>query len=133
MTENGGSQERRAAFRVSVKPSSGLQASFQWLGKTWPANAGNISADGVFMRPEKSRSLKLDVGTLVTVEIDFHGEHLLLSGEVKSNRGGGYGIFFPTRDQNGYTNPLDQLARISAELQRESLTQRVRVLKDPNA
>ena len=129
----GDGRERRATFRVSVKPSVGLEASLQWLGKSWPASAGNISAEGIFIKPEKARSLKLEVGATVTVEINFHDEHLLLSGVVKSSRGGGYGIHFPTRDEDGHLNPLDQLARISADLQRVSLTQRVRILKDPNA
>ncbi len=126
-------KERRATFRVSVKSGSGLDVSFQWLGKDWPATAGNISAEGMFIRPGKARSLKLEVGSNVVVEIHYHDEHLRLSGVVRSNRGGGYGIFFAARDADGYINPLDQLARISADLQRESLTQRVRVLKDPNA
>ena len=133
MVQDGGSRERRATFRVSVKPSSGLQTSFHWLGRSWSAKAGNISAEGIFIRPEKERSVKLEVGSTVVVEIDYHGEHLELSGVIRSERRGGYGIFFPKRDDEGYVNPLDQLARISADLQRESLTTRVRVLKDPNA
>ena len=128
-----GSRERRATFRVSVKPTHGIETSFHWLGKNWSAELGDISAEGVFIKPSKPRSLKLDVGSNVTVEISYHDEHVQLSGVVRSHRSGGYGIFFPARDESGYINPLDKLARISAELQRESLTQRLKVLKDPNA
>lgn len=128
-----GSRERRATFRVSVKPTHGIETSFHWLGKSWSAEAGDISAEGIFIKPNKPRSLSLEVGSTVMVEISYHGEHLELSGVVRSRRSGGYGIFFPARDEGGHVNPMDKLARISAELQRVSLTQRVRVLKDPSA
>jgi hypothetical protein len=68
---------------------------------------------------------------MVDVEVSFEGETLALFGVVRSEHAGGYGIHFPARDPVGRANPLSRFARISAQLQRTSLSQRLKVLKLP--
>lgn len=124
--------ERRATFRVAVKPGSGLSASFVVNDATVGARAGNLSAEGIFIRPLDRRALpKLAFGDWVIIEVEFEGESYWLSGMVRSNRNGGYGIYFPTEDRSGYRNPRHALSRIARKLEREEITQRIEVLKLP--
>lgn len=125
-------QDRRATFRVAIKPSSGLSASFVMNGETIGARAGNLSAEGIFIRPLDRRALpKLEPGDWVVIDVEFEGETFWLSGVVRSNRNGGYGIYFPPEDKKGYRNPRVALARITRKLEREEITQRIEVLKLP--
>ena len=48
---------------------------------------------------------------------------------IRSQHAGGYGVFFPERDPAGRANPLSRFGRISAQLQRSSLSQRLKVLE----
>lgn len=124
--------ERRATFRIAVKPSSGLQAAFVVNDNLHIARACNLSTEGIFIRPLDRRAApRLEPNDAVTVEIEFQGEDIWLSGEVRARRDGGYGIYFPRTDRDGYRNPRDKLRRIVMELQRESITQRIEVLKLP--
>ena len=68
---------------------------------------------------------------MVDVEVSFEGERVTLYGVIRSQHEGGYGVFFPDRDPVGHANPLGRFARISAQLQRNSLSQRLKVLKLP--
>lgn len=124
--------ERRATFRVAVKPNSGLHASFVVDGEVVGARAGNLSAEGIFIRPLDRRALpRLEVGEWVTIDLEFEGEEFWLSGIVRSYRNGGYGVYFPPNDRKGYKNPRQALGRISRKLEREEITQRIEVLKLP--
>ena len=66
------------------------------------------------------------------VEVSFEGETFVLFGVVRSHHEGGYGIHFPERDPVGRANPLSRFGRISAQRQRSSLSQRLKVLKLPD-
>lgn len=118
-------RERRAAYRVSVKPRSGLAASVHASNRHWKAVLGNISPEGIFLRLEPDAPVDLKVNTDVEVEITTAGETLLLHGVIRSRRSGGYGIFFPERTEEDYVNALDQLGHICAELQRDMLSKRI--------
>ncbi|NNC63957.1 MAG: hypothetical protein HKN84_04150 [Gammaproteobacteria bacterium] len=117
--------ERRAAFRVSVKRTSGLHTTVCLANQTWEAKAGNVSTEGMFVRLEPEAPVSLERGTPVIVEITFGGDVSTFHGEIRSRRAGGYGIFFPRRCEDGFINPLDRLENIWAQLQRDDLSKRL--------
>ena len=122
--------ERRAAFRVSVKPTSRLSTIVCLADRTWKAKAGNVSTEGMFVRLEPEAPVSLEIGTPVVVEITYDGDVTKLHGEIRSQRAGGYGIFFPRRCEDGFVNTLDRLEHIWAELQRDDLSKRLFVGSD---
>jgi len=117
--------ERRATFRVSVKPSSGLQTTVCLADRTWKAKAGNVSTEGMFVRLEPEAPVSLEIDTPLVVDITFQGEVTKFHGVIRTRRAGGYGIFFPRRCDDGFINPLDHLGHIWAELQRDDLSKRL--------
>jgi PilZ domain len=124
-------RDQRQTFRVIVKPKSGLTAALYIVGQRLPATVGDISPEGMFVRLDRGLLSALRVGGTVGVEVSFDDERVELTGVIRSQRGGGYGIHFPPRDEEGRPNPRDKLARISACLQRTDLSQRLKVLKLP--
>jgi PilZ domain-containing protein len=123
--------EQRVAFRVVVGPESGIDAHLHLGGKKVAATVSDISADGVLIKLDAGPLASLKIGGKVVVDVQFEGETMLLHGVVQSERAGGYGILFPARDRLGRANPLTRFERISAHLQRLSLSQRVKALKIP--
>ena len=118
-------EDKRATYRVSVKPESGLEATVHAEDLHWKAVLGNVSAEGVFLRLEPNAPVDLELNSDVDVEIVYEGETLLFHGIVRSKRDRGYGIFFPKKFAEGAINPLDQLGYIWADLQRDILSTRV--------
>jgi hypothetical protein len=128
MPSKGVGQEQRLTFRVAVRPDAGVDAYLKLAGRRLPATVGDVSAEGIFITLARGVLPALKVDSIVDVEISFEGDRILLCGIVRSQRAGGYGIYFPERDPAGRANPLGRFARISAQLQRSSLSQRLRVL-----
>jgi hypothetical protein len=124
-------REQRLTFRVAVRPNAGVEASVVLAGRKMPAVVGDISAEGMFVTLERGPLAALKVGSMVDVEVSFEGEQVALYGVIRSQHASGYGVFFPDRDPTGRANPLGRFARISAQLQRSSLSQRLKVLKLP--
>ena len=126
-------QEQRGTFRVAVRrgSASGIDAALYLGGKKLAASVVDISAEGVLIKLERGPLAALKVDSKVDVEVTFDGEKMLLRGVIRSEHSGGYGIFFPPRDRLGRPNPLARFERISAYLQRTSLSQRLKVLKLP--
>jgi PilZ domain-containing protein len=124
-------QEQRITFRVSVRPQSGIDAGIYLGGKKLAATVGDISAEGIFVKLDRGTIPALKIGSNVDVEIAFDGDDMLLHGIIRSEHAGGYGIHFPARDRLGRPNPITKFERISASLQRSSLSQRLKVLKLP--
>jgi PilZ domain len=124
-------QEQRLTFRVTVRSDAGIDACIVLAGRKLPAVVGDISAEGLFVTLERGPLDALKVGSMVDVEVLFEGEPLSLFGIVRSRHEGGYGVHFPERDPTGRANPLNRFGRISAQLQRSSLSQRLKVLKLP--
>jgi hypothetical protein len=124
-------QEQRIAFRVAVRRNSGIDAALFLGGKRLAAIVGDISAEGMFIKLERGPLAALKVDGKVDVEVIFDGEKMYMRGVIRSAHDGGYGIFFPPRDRLGRPNPLARFERISAYLQRSSLSQRLKVLKLP--
>jgi hypothetical protein len=124
-------QEQRLTFRVAVRPSAGIDAHVVLAGRKLPAVVGDISAEGLFVTLERGPIAALRVGSRVDVEVSFEGDLISLYGVVRSQHEGGYGIHFPDRDPVGRANPLGRFGRISAQLQRSSLSQRLKVLTLP--
>ncbi len=122
-------QEQRLTFRVTVRPNLSLRASVVLAGRKHSAVVGDVSAEGLFVTLERGALPALKIGTLVDVEVSFEGEKTLLFGVVRSQHEGGYGIHFPERAPAGRANSVGRFARISAHLQRDSLSQRLKVLK----
>jgi len=124
-------QEQRVAFRVAVRRDTGVDAALFLGGKKLAASVGDISAEGMFIKLERGPLAALKVDSKVDVEIVFDGEKMYMRGVIRSEHKGGYGIFFPPRDRLGRPNPLARFERISAFLQRSSLSQRLKVLELP--
>lgn len=125
-------QEQRVTFRVAVRKQSGIDAGVYLGGKKLAAAVGDISAEGIFVKLDRGLVPALKVGSNVDVEITFEGDKMLLHGVIRSEHGGGYGIYFPPRDRLGRPNPITRFEKISATLQRTSLSQRLKVLKLPD-
>jgi len=124
-------QDQRLAFRVAVRPSAGIDAHLVLAGRKLRGVVGDISAEGIFVTLGSGPIAALKQGSMVDVEVAFDGETFVLFGVVRSVHAGGYGVFFPERDPAGHANPLTRFGRISAQLQRSSLSQRLKVLKLP--
>jgi PilZ domain len=124
-------QEQRLTFRVAVRPSAGIEACLVLAGRQFPAVVGDISAEGLFIKLVQGPLAALKVDAMVDVDVQFEGEHFSLYGVIRSQHEGGYGVFFPERDPTGRANPLSRFGRISAQLQRSSLSQRLKVLQLP--
>jgi hypothetical protein len=120
---------RRATFRVAVRDGAPIEADLHWSEQTWSATIGDVSAEGMFVELHRGQVGPLGVNSPIEVEVRFGGESVVLHGIVRSTRGNGYGVHFPARDLEGRVNPREVLARISASLQREDLSQRLRVLR----
>jgi hypothetical protein len=125
-------QDQRLAFRVAVRASTGIDAHLVFAGRKLAARVGDISAEGMFVTLERGELAALKVDAMVDVEVSFEGETLSLFGVVRSQHEGGYGLYFPDRDPTGRANPVSRFGRISAQLQRASLSQRLKVLKLPD-
>lgn len=125
-------QDQRGTFRVTVRPGTGIDATLHLAGKKLAASVGDISAEGIFIKLERGPIGALKVDSKVDVEVTFEGEKMLLHGVIRSQHAGGYGIFFPMRDRAGRANPIAKFEKISAHLQRTSLSQRLKVLKLPD-
>jgi hypothetical protein len=124
-------QEQRLTFRVAVRRGAGVDARVVLAGRKLPAVVGDISAEGLFVMLECGPLAAIKVGSMVDVEVSFEGDAVSLYGVVRSQHAGGYGVHFPERDPAGRANPLGRFGRISAQLQRSSLSQRLKVLKLP--
>jgi len=124
-------QDQRATFRVAVRGNADFDAWLLLGGKKLAVALGDISAEGMFVTLVRGPIDALKVEGKVDVIMEFEGETMLLHGVIRSQRGGGYGLFFPERDARGRANPLNRFGRISAALQRTSLSQRLKVLKLP--
>ena len=124
-------QEQRLTFRVTVRPNAGVEACVVVAGRKLPAAVGDISAEGLFVTLERGPLAALTIGSMVDVEVSFEDELVALYGVIRSQHEGGYGVHFPQRDPTGRANPLNRFGRISAQLQRTSLSQRLKVLKLP--
>jgi hypothetical protein len=124
-------QEQRVTFRVAVGPKAGISACLVLAGRRLAATVGDLSAEGLFLTPARGSLAALKIGTMVDVEVSFEGETVALFGLIRCRRDGGYGVYFPERDPAGRANPLGRFGRISAQLQRNSLSQRLRILKLP--
>jgi hypothetical protein len=124
-------QEQRLTFRVAVRANAGVDACLMVAGRKLRAVVGDVSAEGMFVTLERGPVAALKLDSIVDVEVRFEGEQLSLYGVIRSQHAGGYGVHFPERDPAGRANPLGRFARISAQLQRTSLSQRLKVLKLP--
>ncbi len=124
-------QDQRLTFRVSVRGNAEFDAWLLLGGKKLAAAVGDLSAEGMFVTLARGPIGALKVGSKVDVIMEFDGETMMLHGMIRSERAGGYGIFFPERDASGRANPLSRFGRVSTALQRTSLSQRLKVLKLP--
>ena len=124
-------QEQRVTFRVTVRAGSGVDAWVLVAGKKLAATVADVSAEGILVKLDRGPIGALKIDSKIDVEIAFDGDTMLLHGVIRSEHAGGYGIHFPPRDRAGRANPLAKLERISASLQRTSLSQRLKILKLP--
>jgi len=124
-------QEQRLTFRVAVRPNAGVEAHLVLAGRKLSAEVGDVSAEGLFLKLDRGSLPALKVGTGVDVEVSFEGDALTLYGEIRSQYAGGYGVHFPERDPVGRANPLNRFGPILAQLQRSSVSQRLKIPQLP--
>ena len=124
-------QDQRLTFRVAVRGNADFDAWLLLAGKKLPVTVRDISAEGIFLSLVRGPIAALKVDSKVDVVMEFEGESFVMHGVIRSERAGGYGVFFPERDARGRINPLGRFGRISVALQRTSLSQRLKVLKLP--
>lgn len=124
-------QEQRMTFRVVVTDKAGVDAWLLLAGRRLPARVGDVGAEGMFLTLERGPIAALRVGTKVAVEVSFDDDKFILLGVIRSQHDRGYGLYFPERDALGRPNPLTRFGRIWAQLQRTSLSQRLKVLRLP--
>jgi hypothetical protein len=122
-------QEQRLTFRVTVGQHAGVEACVVLAGRKLSAEVGDISAEGLFVTLARGPLAALKIGSMVDVEVSFEADVVTLFGVIRSEHAGGYGVHFPERDPAGRLNPLRRFSRISAQLQRTSLSQRLKVLE----
>jgi PilZ domain-containing protein len=132
MTQKQSEREQRLTFRVAVRPGAGIDAYLTFAGRKLIGRVRDVSAEGMFVALDRDQLAALKVDTMVDVEIWFEDEKIVLFGVIRSQHANGYGLFFPDRDPAGRANPLSRFGRISAQLQRASLSQRLKVLKLPD-
>jgi hypothetical protein len=125
-------QEQRLTFRVAVRAGAGVTACLILAGRKLKATVGDISSEGLFLTLDRGPLAALKIGTMVDVEVSFDDESVALFGVIRSQHEGGYGVYFPDRDPTGCANPVSRFGRISAQLQRTSLSQRLKALKLPD-
>ena len=82
-------EEQRGTFRVAIRRDSGVEASLHLAGKKLAATAGDISAEGIFLKLDRGPINALKVNGTVDVEVTFDGETTLLHGVIRSLRAGG--------------------------------------------
>lgn len=124
-------QEQRSTFRVAVKGKVRVDVALVFAGRRFRAAVYDVSAEGMFVKLERGPIAALKVDNMVDVEVSFDGDVFVLYGVIRSLRADGYGLHFPERDAAGRGNPVSRFGRISAQLQRTSLSQRLKVLKLP--
>ncbi len=124
-------QEQRSTFRVPVKGNVRVDVALMFAGRRFRAAVYDVSAEGMFVKLERGPIAALKVDSMVDVEVSFDGDAFVLFGVVRSLRADGYGLYFPERDVAGRGNPVNRFGRISAQLQRNSLSQRLKVLQFP--
>jgi PilZ domain len=124
-------QEQRTTFRVAVRGRERIDAHLLLAGKKLPAAVGDVSSEGIFVRLERGLLAALKLGAEIDVEVTFEGDTFVMRGVIRSQHANGYGIYFPERDRAGRSNALGRFGRISTHLQRNSLSQRLKVLKLP--
>ena len=125
-------QEQRLTFRVAVRADAHVSACLVLAGRKLPAVVGDLSAEGLYLKLARGPLAVLKLGTMVDVDVSFDDETVTLYGVIRSEHEGGYGINFPERDPAGRPNPLTRFGRIWAQLQRSSLSQRLKVLRLPD-
>jgi hypothetical protein len=124
-------QEQRSTFRVAVKGKVRVDVALVFAGRRFRAAVYDVGAEGMFVKLERGPIAALKVDSPVDIEVSFDGDTFVLYGVVRSLRADGYGLYFPERDAVGRGNPVSRFGRISAQLQRTSLSQRLKVLKLP--
>lgn len=124
-------QEQRSTFRVAATDQADIDVAVLFAGRRLRAEIRDVSAEGMAVTLDRGplKALKLD--SMIDVEVSFDGDTFVLYGVVRSIQGDAYGIHFPERDAAGRANPIGRFGRISAYLQRTSLSQRLKVLKLP--
>lgn len=124
-------QEQRSTYRVAVKGKVRVDVVVLFAGRRLDAEVRDVSAEGISVMLLRGPLKALKVDSMIDVEVSFDGETFVLYGVVRALKGDAYGIHFPERDAAGRANPLGRFGRISAYLQRNSLSQRLKVLKLP--
>ncbi len=119
----------RQAYRVAVRPTSGLVARIQAGTESTDVIATSISVLGPFVGPLPGSKLTLSMDQEVLLSLEFEGRGLTLRGIVCRQDSTGCGLLFPESLKGEELDPPQLLSRIVMELQRRVVAERLQVAK----
>lgn len=122
---------RRRAFRIPVEPSAGLRVEVDVHGVTHTASTGDVSFTGIFLEPSDAQALTLTVGQVVIVTLRLDDDSVTLRSSVRRNASEGVGVHFMDSLKAGEVDPVPDLARLMAKLERLWLAARVTASIEP--
>lgn len=119
----------RQAYRVAVRPSSGLAARLHAGPAAMNVVPGSISVLGIFLSPSPGTKLELSMDQEVVLSLEFEGQGLTLRGLVCRQDNTGSGLLFPDSLNGEELDPPPLLSRIVMELQRRAVAERLEIAK----
>lgn len=119
----------RQAYRVAVRPTSGLTAGLHTGTTEIEAAPASISVLGIFLTPPAGTKLDLAMDQEVRLSLEFEGQKLTLRGVVCRQDSTGCGLLFPDSLKGEELDPPPLLSRIVMELQRRAVAERLQIAK----
>lgn len=119
----------RQAYRVAVRPMSGLTARLQVGLAASDVVPISISVLGIFIGPLPGTKLSLSMDQEVVLSLEFEGRGLTLRGIVCRQDSTGCGLLFPGSLKGEELDPPPLLSRIVMELQRRAVAERLQIAK----
>ncbi|MFN3192104.1 MAG: PilZ domain-containing protein [Aureliella sp.] len=117
---------RRMAFRVPAKDSSGLSAVLEKDGVRRECRVLDIGLTGVGLSNEATSELGLEMDDSVVVHLDYLGQKYGMDGVVKRVAEDSLGVLFPCCFDGEMVDPPVEIQRIAMELQRRWIHERGR-------
>ncbi|MCG8467238.1 MAG: PilZ domain-containing protein [Gemmatimonadetes bacterium] len=121
---------RRRAFRVPVEPGSGLEVEVEIDGVTHRAMTGDVSFTGILLEPSDDDAFELEIGQTVGVTLRLDGDCVTLESSVRRKAVEGVGLQFAESVKGDELDPVPELARVMANLERLWLQARVKTRVD---
>ncbi len=122
---------RRRSFRIPVEPGAGLEVEVSIAGVTHGATTGDVSFTGILLEPREGDRLPLTVGDVITITLRLGDDCVTLRSSVRREALEGVGVHFLDSLRAGEVDPVPDLARLMAKLERLWLAARVSARLEP--